>query len=98
MPIFESLVARTPKDPRVRLLLGRAYLCKAATTRRLFRCWKSNSPGDSDGSLHVQLARAYTALGRRDKAAPLLTKSQELQKADEERRAAMAKRKITAPE
>jgi tetratricopeptide (TPR) repeat protein len=52
---------------------------------------------DRDGSLHVQLARAYTSLGQRDKAAPLLTKSQELQKADEERRAVLARRAIMPP-
>ena len=97
VPIFESLVARTPKDPRVRLLLGRAYF-QGSYYAEAVPLLEEQLPGDSDGSLHVQLARAYTAVGQRDKAAPLLTKSQELQKADEKRRAAMAKRTITAPE
>ena len=45
----------------------------------------------------MQLARAYTGAGQRDKAAALLTKSQELQRAAEERTAEAARRKIEAP-
>jgi tetratricopeptide (TPR) repeat protein len=96
VPIFEQLVLRTPKDPRIRLLLGRAYF-QGAYYAEAVPLLEEQLANDSDGSLHVQLARAYTSLGQRDKAAPLLTKSQELQKADEERRAALARRAITAP-
>lgn len=96
VPIFEQLVTRTPKDPRVRLLLGRAYF-QGSYYAEAVPLLEEQLATDRDGSLHVQLARAYTALGQRDKAAPLLTKSQELQKADEERRAALARRMITAP-
>ena len=96
VPIFERLVTRTPNDPRVRLLLARAYF-QGSYYAEAVPLLEEQLPRDSDGSIHVQLARAYTALGQRDKAAPLLTKSQELQKADEERRAALARRVITAP-
>ena len=96
VPIFEQLVSRTPKDPRIRLLLGRAYF-QGAYYAEAVPLLEEQLPHDSDGSVHVQLARAYTALGQRDKAVPLLTKSQELQKADEERRATLARRTITAP-
>jgi tetratricopeptide (TPR) repeat protein len=96
VPIFEQLVTRTPKDPRVRLLLGRAYF-QGSYYAEAVPLLEEQLASDRDGSLHVQLARAYTALGQRDKAAPLLTKSQELQKADEERRATMARRTITGP-
>jgi tetratricopeptide (TPR) repeat protein len=96
VPIFEQLVSRTPRDPRIRLFLGRAYF-QGAYYAEAVPLLEEQLPHDSDGSVHVQLARAYTALGQRDKAAPLLTKSQELQKADEERRATLARRTITAP-
>ena len=96
VPIFEQLVTRTPRDPRVRLFLGRAYF-QGGYYAEAVSLLEEQLANDSDGSLHLQVARAYTSLGQRDKAAPLLTKSQELQKADEERRAALARRTITGP-
>ena len=93
---FEQLLTRTPRDPRVRLVLGRAYF-QGGYYGEAVPLLEEQLPHDSDGSFHLQLARAYTSLGQRDKAAPLLTKSQELQKADEERRVALARRVITAP-
>jgi hypothetical protein len=47
--------------------------------------------------VHVQLARAYKAVGNEEKAAQLLTKSQELQKAAQERSATKGLRTITPP-
>jgi predicted Zn-dependent protease len=96
VPIFEQLVTRTPRDPRLRLLLARAYF-QGNYYAEAVPLLEEQLANDRDGSLHVQLARAYTSLGQRDKAAPLLTKSQELQKADEERRAALARRAIMPP-
>ena len=58
---------------------------------------EAHLPHDEDGSLHVQLARAYTGTGQREKAAEFLKKSQDLQRASEERIAAAAKRKIEPP-
>jgi hypothetical protein len=52
---------------------------------------------DDDGSLHVQLARAYSGLGESGKAAALLARSQEIQRESEQRSAAAARRAITAP-
>jgi tetratricopeptide (TPR) repeat protein len=96
VPIFERLRQRSPQDPRVRLALGRAYF-QAGKYEAAIPLLEEQLANDSDGSLHVQLARAYTALGQREKATPLLTRSQELQKADEERRATLARRTISAP-
>jgi hypothetical protein len=45
----------------------------------------------------MQLARAYSATGQRDKAAPLMARAEELRKADDERRAELAQRTITPP-
>jgi thioredoxin-like negative regulator of GroEL len=42
-------------------------------------------PTDEDGSLHLQLARAYRETGRPDEATRLLAAFQELRKANEAR-------------
>jgi hypothetical protein len=52
---------------------------------------------DEDGSLHVQLARAYARAGRQGDAAALLERSQQLRRAADERAAAAARRAITPP-
>jgi tetratricopeptide (TPR) repeat protein len=52
---------------------------------------------DKDGSLHVQLARAYKGVGKAEKAAELLARSQELQQAAQQRSAAAGQRTITPP-
>lgn len=52
---------------------------------------------DRDGSLHVQLARAYAGTGEKDKAQALLERSQELQRAAQERADAIARRSISPP-
>ncbi len=96
VPILKKLVERNPNDIRVKLALGRAYF-QTANYPAAIPLIEEQLNTDSDGSLHMQLARAYSATGQRDKAAPLLTRSEELRKADEERRAAAAKNVITAP-
>jgi len=96
VPLFERLAQGNSRDPRAKLALGRAYF-QSGKYAAAVPLLEEQLAGDTDGSIHVQLARAYTSLGQRDKAAPLLTRSQELQRADEERRAAMATRVITAP-
>ena len=53
--------------------------------------------GDTDGSVHVQLARVLGELGQRDRADAMLAKSQELQRAAQERAAESARRTITPP-
>ena len=53
--------------------------------------------GDTDGSVHVQLARVLGELGQRERADAMLAKSQELQRATQERAAESARRTITPP-
>ena len=96
LPILKQLLERTPNDPRMKLALGRAYI-QTANFSAAIPLIEEQLHTDSDGSLHMQLARAYSAAGQRDKAAPLLVRSEELRKLDEQRRAATAKNVITAP-
>ncbi len=96
LPILKQLVERAPNDPRMKLALGRAYI-QTANFSAAIPLIEEQLHTDSDGSLHMQLARAYSAAGQRDKAAPLLARSEDLRKLDEQRRAATAKNVITAP-
>jgi predicted Zn-dependent protease len=96
LPILQRAVDRDGNDPGPRLALGRAHLQNGdfAAAIPLIEAQLAN---DQDGSLHVQLARAYTGLGQRDKAAALLARSQEIQHAAQERSAAASQRTITPP-
>jgi len=96
LPILKQLVERDPTNLRMKLALGRAYF-HVRDYRAAIPFLEEQLQTDADGSLHMQLARAYSALGDRDKAAPLLARSEELRKADEERRAATANNVITPP-
>ena len=96
IPLLQRAVERDPGDAKARGALGQAYFQGGdfATAAPLI---EAQLASDEDGSLHVQLARAYRALGRQDEAAALLARSQELQSAAEERRRAAAQRTITPP-
>jgi predicted Zn-dependent protease len=96
VPALERAVARDPRDQGSRLSLGRAHVQNGSFAAAL-PLIEPLLDTDQDGSLHVQLARAYAGIGQRDKASALLTRSQELHKASEERAAAAARRVITAP-
>ena len=96
LPILKQLAERNPNDSRWKLALGRAY-AQTGNYREAIPLVEEQLTADSDGSLHVQLARAYSAIGQRDKAAVLLARSEELRKVDEERRAATANTVITPP-
>jgi predicted Zn-dependent protease len=96
VPILEQAVARDPRNPGVRLALGRAHL-QIGNFAAAIALIEEQLPGDDDGSLHVQLSRAYMGLGQTDKARALLTESQEIRRAADERRTAAAERTITAP-
>ena len=86
LPILEQLVERRPR--RCRAETGtRTRLCCSRQLRRGDSIIEEQLDTDSDGSLHMQLARAYSATGQRDKAAPLMAGAEELRKADDERRA-----------
>ena len=96
VPILERAGEQDPANQAVRLALGRAHL-QIGNFAAAIALIEAQLPRDDDGSLHVQLARAYTGLGKTDKARALLTESQEIRRAADERRAAAAERTITAP-
>jgi len=96
IPLLQRSADLDTSDPAVRLSLARAYIAKdyfAAAIPLL----ELDLGDDTDGSVHVQLARAYKGVGNEEKAAQLLTKSQELQKAAQERSATKGLRTITPP-
>ena len=96
IPFLQRSADLDTSDPSVRLALARAYIAKeyfAAAAPLL----ELDLPDDADGSVHVQLARAYKGLGKDEKAAELLARSQELQRASQQRSAATGERKITPP-
>jgi predicted Zn-dependent protease len=96
LPILQRTVERNPTAPGPRLALGRAYL-QTGEFAAAIPLIEAQIANDQDGSLHVQLARAYGGLGKRDKAAQLLEQSQALQRAAEQRANAAAQRSIAAP-
>jgi tetratricopeptide (TPR) repeat protein len=86
LPLLRRAVDLTPADPAPRLALGRAHLQKGEFAAAI-SLMEPQLAGDEDGSLHVQLARAYSGLGQREKADALLKRSQELQRGAQERAA-----------
>jgi predicted Zn-dependent protease len=96
LPALRRAVERDPSDPMPRLALGRAYLQKGDFTAAI-PLIEARLADDNDGSLHVQLARAYTGAGQQDKAAALLARAQEIQRAAQARSAAAGQRVITPP-
>lgn len=96
LPILQRALAMNPADPGRQLALGRAYL-QHGDFAEAAPLIEAQLPGDRDGSLHIQLARAYAGLGQREKSAALLARSQELQRAVDARSAATAQLAITAP-
>jgi tetratricopeptide (TPR) repeat protein len=96
LPILQRAFERDPRNRTLRLALGRAHLQQGHFAEGI-PLIEEQVAGDSDGSLHVQLARAYAALGQPEKAAVLLERSRDLQRADQTRSAASVKRTITGP-
>jgi predicted Zn-dependent protease len=96
LPILQRAFDRDSTDPALRLALGRAHL-QTGDFAEAIPLIEEQIAGDSDGSLHVQLARAYAGVGQRDKAAALLAQSRDIQREDQERSAAGVQRTITAP-
>ena len=96
LPLLQRAAAIDPADPGPQLALGRANLQRGDYSAAI-PLIEPHLGTDQDGSLHVQLARAYGGVGQREKAAALLAKSQELQRLSEEQAAAAARRTITAP-
>jgi predicted Zn-dependent protease len=96
LPILQRAVAQNPADPGRRLALGRAYLQRGDVAEAV-PLMEPQLSGDRDGSLHIQLARAYAKLGQRDKSDVLLARSQELQRAVDAQNAVVAQWRITPP-
>ena len=96
IPILQRVLEGNGADPAPRLALGRAYLLTGNYAAAI-PLLESQLAGDDDGSLHVQLARAYAAKGERDKAAALSAAAVELQRAADRRASASAQRAITEP-
>lgn len=96
LPVLRRAVERDRSDPMPRLALGRAHLQKGDFTAAI-PLIEAQLADDADGSLHIQLARAYTGAGQQDKAAALLARAQEIQRAAQDRSAAMGRRAITPP-
>jgi predicted Zn-dependent protease len=96
IPLLKRAVEQDPSASMARLTLGRAYVQNGDFAAAI-PLIEPQLAGDQDGSLHVQLARAYTGLGQKDRAAELLARSQELQRAAQERADQVAKRAITPP-
>jgi predicted Zn-dependent protease len=96
LPLLQRAVAKDASDPMARLTLGRAYAQKGDFAAAI-PLMEPQLAEDHDGSLHVQLARAYTAVGQKEKAAALLARSQQLQRESQERAAAAGQRTITPP-
>jgi predicted Zn-dependent protease len=96
IPVLLRVLERSGTDPAPRLALGRAYLLTGNYTAAI-PLLEPQLSDDDDGSLHVQLARAYAAVGQRDKAAVLSSAAVELQRAADQRASASAQRAISAP-
>ena len=96
LPVLQRAVEGDAADPGPRLALGRARV-QHGDFAAAIPLIESQLAGDEDGSLHVQLARAYAGLGQPDKAAPLLARSEELRHAASDAAAVAARRTITAP-
>jgi predicted Zn-dependent protease len=94
--LLERATSLDSTNSGARLALARAYVQKEyyAAAIPLLEVEISD---DKDGSLHVQLARAYKGIGNAEKAAQLLARSQELQQAAQQRSAAAGQRAITPP-
>jgi tetratricopeptide (TPR) repeat protein len=96
LPLLQRAVQRDPSAAMSTLALARAYVQKGQFAAAI-PLIEPRLAEDEDGSLHVQLARAYTALGQREKGASLLEKSQEIQRAAQARSASAGQRVITGP-
>ena len=93
---LERATGLDSSNSAARLALARAYVQKGYYQAAI-PLMEVEIADDKDGSLHVQLARAYKGAGNAGKAAELLTRSQELQQAAQQRSAAAGQRTITPP-
>jgi len=83
LPYLERAVRRDPGVLRARAVLGRAYL-DAGDAARAVPHLEAALPSDVDGSIHLQLARAYQATGQADQARSTRQEFQETRRKSEE--------------
>ena len=96
VPVLQRARAAAPSDSGVLLALGLAYLQKGDYAAAM-PLLESEISDDSDGSVHIQLARACIGLGQRDKAAVLLDQGQALQLRADRQRAPAPQQTIVPP-
>jgi cellulose synthase operon protein C len=96
VPLLERAIKIDPSASQSRLILGRAHLQRGNFAAAI-PLIEPQLGQDEDGSLHTQLARAYTAVGQKQKAESLLQRAQAIQDAVQKRNAAAAQRTIAAP-
>jgi tetratricopeptide (TPR) repeat protein len=96
VPWLELAVKSDAENPDARAALGRAYVQKGLFAEAI-PLLTSLLDTDEDGSVHIQLARAYQGTGQADKAAPLVERSRALQEAARAKAAAQQEAKITPP-
>jgi tetratricopeptide (TPR) repeat protein len=83
-------------DRNASLSLARAYI-RQEDFRAALPLLEWQLAGDTDGSVHVLLSRALAGLGQTEKAEAMLAKSQEIQRAAQQRAEEAGKRAITPP-
>jgi tetratricopeptide (TPR) repeat protein len=84
VPYLERAVLGDPRGAHAQALLGRAYL-DAGEAERALPHLEAALGADEDGSLHLQLARAYQAAGKVDLARKTRQEFQEIRHANEAR-------------
>lgn len=94
--LLERATSLDSTDSAARLALARAYVQKGYYAAAI-PLMEVEISDDKDGSLHVQLARAYKGVGNAEKSTELLARSEQLQRAAQERSAATGQRTITPP-
>ena len=96
VPILRRAFTADTSDAAASLALARAYI-RQREFRAALPLLEWQLAGDTDGSVHVLLSRAWAGMGQGDKADALLAKSQEIQQAAQQRAAEAGKRVITPP-
>jgi tetratricopeptide (TPR) repeat protein len=83
-------------DRAASLSLARAYI-RQGDFRAALPLLEWQLAGDTDGSVHVLLSRALAGMGQTERAEAMLAKSQEIQRASQQRAEEAGKRVITPP-
>ena len=96
VPVLRRAFTADSSDREANLALARALMRQRQFGAALpLLEWQLAS--DTDGSVHVLLSRALAGLGQTDKAEAMLAKSQEIQRAAQQRAEEAGKRVITPP-